>query len=57
LIAVVTKHKCDQIIDVQCNGSMLCEVLVDGGVGINVMTIFGMRYLGLIDHFNNPKNG
>jgi hypothetical protein len=26
---------------------MLREVLVDGGVGVNMMTIIAMRYLGL----------
>jgi len=45
LNAIVAKHECDLIIDVQCNGSMLCEVLVDGGVGVYVMTILVMRYL------------
>ncbi len=37
----------DPIIDVQCNGLVLHEVLVDGGVGINVMTILAMRFLRL----------
>ncbi len=41
------ERECDPIIDVQCNGSMLHEVLVDGRVGINVMTIPTMKYLGL----------
>jgi hypothetical protein len=39
LNAIIAKHECDLIIDVQCNGSLLCEVLVDGRVGIYVMTI------------------
>jgi len=47
LNAIVAKRKCDLIIDVQCNGSVLHGVLVDGGAGVNVMTISAMRYLGL----------
>jgi len=31
LNAITTKRECDPIIDVQCNGSMLRGVLVDGG--------------------------
>ncbi len=31
----------------QCNGSVLCGVLVNGGARVNVMTILAMRYLGL----------
>jgi hypothetical protein len=46
LNAIVAERKCDLIIDVQCNGSVLRGVLVDGGAGVNV-TIFAMRYLGL----------
>ncbi len=47
LNAITTECECDLIIDVQCNGSLLCGVLVDGGAGVNVMTILTMRYLGL----------
>jgi hypothetical protein len=47
LNAIAAERKCDPIIDVQCNGSVLRGVLVDGGAGINVMTILAMRYLGL----------
>jgi hypothetical protein len=47
LNAIVAEHECDSIIDVQCNGSVLRGVLVDGGAGINVMIILTMRYLGL----------
>jgi len=47
LNAIVIEHECDLIIDVQCNGSVLRIVLVDGGAGVNVMTIRAMRYLGL----------
>ncbi len=47
LNAIAVERECDPIIDVQCNGSVLRGVLVDGGVGVNVMTISAMRYLGL----------
>jgi hypothetical protein len=47
LNAIAAEHECDLIIDVKCNGSMLRGVLVDGGVGVNVMIIPAMRYLGL----------
>jgi hypothetical protein len=47
LNAIVVEHECDSIIDVQCIGSLLRKVLVDGGVRVNVMIIFAMRYLGL----------
>ncbi len=47
LNAIAAKRECDPIIDVQCNGSVLRGVLVDGGAGVNVMTIPAMRYLGL----------
>jgi hypothetical protein len=47
LNAIVVERECDLIIDVQCNGSMLRGVLVDGGAWFNVMTILAMRYLGL----------
>jgi len=47
LNAIVAKHECDSIIDVQCNGLMLRGVLVDGGAKVNAMTIPAMRYLGL----------
>jgi len=47
LNAIIAKCECDPIINVQCNGLVLREVLVDGGVGVNVMTILAMSYLGL----------
>jgi hypothetical protein len=47
LNAIAIERECDPIIDVQCNGSVLRGVLVDGGAGVNVMTIHAMRYLGL----------
>jgi len=47
LNAIAAERECDPIIDVQCNGSMLREMLVDGRAGINVMTIPIMRYLSL----------
>ncbi len=31
LNAITVKRECDSIIDVQCNGLVLHEVLVDGG--------------------------
>jgi hypothetical protein len=31
LNAIIVERECDPIIDVQCNGSVLCGVLVDGG--------------------------
>jgi len=46
-LIVIAERECDPIIDVQCNGSVLRGVLVDGGAKINVMTIPAMRYLGL----------
>jgi hypothetical protein len=47
LNVIAAKSECDPIIDVQCNGSMLRRVLVDGGAKVNVMKIPAMRYLGL----------
>jgi len=47
LNAIAIERECDPIIDVQCNGSVLRGVLVDGGARVNVMTIPTMRYLGL----------
>jgi len=47
LNAITVEHECDPIIDVQCNGSVLRGVLVDGGAGVNVMTIPAMTYLSL----------
>jgi hypothetical protein len=47
LNAIAAERECDLLIDVQCNGSVLRGVLVDGGAGVNVMTIPAMRYLGL----------
>jgi hypothetical protein len=44
---ITTECECDLIIDVQCNGLVLHEVLVDGGVGVNVMIILPTKYLGL----------
>ena len=44
---IAVQQKYDPIIDVGCNGSMLRGVLVDGGTGVNVMTIPTMRYIGL----------
>jgi hypothetical protein len=31
LNAITIERECDPIIDVHCNGSVLCRVLVDGG--------------------------
>jgi len=47
LNVITAERECDPIIDVQCKGSVLHGMLVDGGVRINVMTIPAMRYLGL----------
>jgi len=47
LNVIVVERECDLIIDVQCNGSVLRGVLVDGGARVNMMTILAMRYLGL----------
>ncbi len=47
LNAIAIEHECDPIIDMQCNGSLLHGVLVDGGARVNVMTILAMKYLGL----------
>jgi hypothetical protein len=47
LNAIAAEHECDPIINVQCNGSVLHGVLLDGRAGVNVMTIPAMRYLGL----------
>ncbi len=47
LNARAAERECDPIIDVQCNGSVLRGVLVDGGAGVNAMPILAMRYLGL----------
>jgi hypothetical protein len=47
LNAITAERECDPIINVQCNGLMLRGVLVDGGVGINVITNPRMRYLRL----------
>ncbi len=47
LNAIAAEHECDPIIYVQCNGLVLRGVLVDGGAGINVMTIPTMKYLRL----------
>jgi hypothetical protein len=44
LNAIAAERECDPIIDVQCNGSVLHGVLVDGGAKVNVMTILAMRY-------------
>jgi len=47
LNAIASECECDLIIDVQCNGSVLHRVLVDGRVGVNVITILAMKYLRL----------
>ena len=47
LNTITVQQEYDPIIDVGCNGSMLRNVLVDGGTSVNVMTIPTMRYLGL----------
>jgi hypothetical protein len=47
LNVIAIKCECDIIIHMQCNGSMLRGMLVDGGVGVNVMIIPTMRYLWL----------
>ncbi len=47
LNAIAVERECDPIIDVQCYGLVLRGMLVDGGAGVNVMTIPAMRYLGL----------
>ncbi len=47
LNVIAVERECDPIIDVQCNGSVLRGVLVDGGARINVMIIPVMRYLCL----------
>ncbi len=38
LNAIIIKCERDPIIYMQCNGLVLCGVLVDGRAGINVMT-------------------
>jgi len=47
LNAIAGECECDEIIDVQCNGSVLHRVLVYGKLGVNVITILTMRYLRL----------
>jgi len=47
LNAIVAECECDLIINVQCNGLMLHEMLVDGKVRVNVIIIPTVRYLGL----------
>ncbi len=47
LNAITIERECDPIIDVQCNGLVLHEMLVDEGIGVNVITIPTMKYLGL----------
>ena len=47
LNTIAVQQEYDLIIDVRYNGSMLRGVLVDGGAGVNVMTIPAMRYIGL----------
>jgi hypothetical protein len=54
LNVIGTKRECDLITDVQCNGPLLCELLVDVRAGTNLMTIFAMRYLGL--KINKPTS-
>jgi hypothetical protein len=47
LNAIVAECECDSIINVQCNGLMLHEMLVDGKVKVNVIIIPTVKYLGL----------
>ncbi len=47
LNVIADERECDLIISVQCNGSVLHGVLVDGRTKVNVMTIPVMKYLGL----------
>ncbi len=47
LNAIIAQCECDPIIYVKCSGSPLRQVSMDGGVGVNVMTILAMKYLGL----------
>ena len=47
LNTIAVQQEYDLIIDVRYNGSMLRGVLVDGGAGVNVMTIPVKRYIGL----------
>ncbi len=54
LNAIAIERECDPIIDVQCNGSVLRGVFVDGRARINVMTIPAMKYLGL--KINRPSS-
>jgi hypothetical protein len=44
---IIVKRECDPVINVQCNGSVLCKVLVDAWAGINVMIIPIMKYFRL----------
>jgi len=44
LNAIVAECECDLIINVQCNGLMLHEMLVDGKVRVNVIIIPTVRY-------------
>ncbi len=39
LNAIAAERECDPIIDVQCNGSVLRGMLVDGRAGVNVSTL------------------
>jgi hypothetical protein len=54
LNVIAIERECDSIIGVQYNGLVLHGMLVDGGVGINVMTIFAMKYLRL--KINRPTS-
>ena len=47
LNTITVQQEYDPIMDVGCNGSTLGGVLVDGGAGVNVMTIPAMKYIGL----------
>jgi hypothetical protein len=47
LNTIVVEQEYDPITDVGCNISMLRDVLVNGGVSINIMIILAMRYIAL----------
>ena len=47
LNTIAIQQEYNLIIDIECNGSMLRGVLVDGGTNVNVMTIPPKMYIGL----------
>ena len=47
LNTIVVYQEYDLLIDIRCSGSMLQDVLVDGRVDVNVITIPTMRYIGI----------